>query len=176
MKKTALIPRRWFLRTTALASTGAWVLKTNAQTHMENNPPKKQQTARPDPLAADLVKEWVTKAHGNFEYVQEALTKEPRLLNAAWDWGGGDFETALEAAGHVGHKDIARYLLTQGARLNIFCAAMLGELETIKALLTAYPHLKSSKGPHGLQLLHHAEKGGEEAKEVLAYLKSIGAS
>jgi hypothetical protein len=45
----------------------------------------------------------------------------------------------------------------------------------VKAILTAYPDLKTSKGPHGLQLLHHATKGGPDAAPVLEYLKSIGA-
>jgi hypothetical protein len=52
---------------------------------------------------------------------------------------------------------------------------MLGKLDMVKALLTAFPNLKDSKGPHGLQLIHHATKGGEDAKEVLAYLQGIGA-
>ena len=103
------------------------------------------------------------------------LEKEPGLLNSCWDWGGGDFETALEGAGHMGNKDIANFLLSKGARMNIFCAAMLGRLDVVKAVLSAYPELKTSKGPHGLQLLHHATKGGVEAAPVLEYLKSIGA-
>ena len=86
-----------------------------------------------------------------------------------------DFETALEAAGHVGNKEIARFLLEHGARMNIFCAAMLGQLDLVKAILTAFPDLKESKGPHGLQLIHHAKKGGDDAKAVLDYLTSIGA-
>ena len=53
---------------------------------------------------------------------------------------------------------------------------MLGELDIVKATLIKFPHLKDSKGPHGLKLLYHAEKGGEQAKAVLAYLKEIGAS
>jgi hypothetical protein len=59
--------------------------------------------------------------------------------------------------------------------MNIFCAAILGRLDVVKAILSVYPELKTSKGPHGLQLLHHAAKGGAEAARVLEYLKSIGA-
>jgi ankyrin repeat protein len=103
------------------------------------------------------------------------LEKEPGLLNSCWDWGGGDFETALEGAGHMGNKDIANFLLSKRARMNIFCAAMLGRLDVVEAILSAFPELKTSKGPHGLQLLHHATKGGAEAAPVLEYLQSIGA-
>jgi ankyrin repeat protein len=80
--------------------------------------------------------------------------------------GGGDFETALEGAGHMGDKDIANFLLSKGARMNIFCAAMLGRLDVVKAILSAYPELNTSKGPHGLQLLHHAAKGGAEVSQI----------
>ena len=126
------------------------------------------------PLATELVNEFVRIAHTDLDKTKSMLESEPALLNAAWDWGGGDFETALEAAGHMGRKDIAELLLARGARINIFCAAMLGKLEMVKTILTAFPDLKDSKGPHGLQLLHHARKGGENAKEVLDYLVSIG--
>ena len=134
-----------------------------------------QIAPKPPPLDQELVKDFVIAGHGNFAKTKELLEKTPGLLNACWDWGGGDFETALEGAGHMGNKEIANYLVGHGARLNIFCAAMLGKLDMVKALLTAFPDLKNSKGPHGLQLLHHATKGGPEAAAVLDYLKSIGA-
>jgi hypothetical protein len=131
---------------------------------------------KPAPLAVELVKEFVSKAHSDLDRVKVLLAQEPGLLNAAWDWGGGDFETALEAAGHTGRADIAQLLLQNGARLNLFCAAMLGHLDLVRATLTALPELKNSKGPHGLMLLHHARKGGAAAAPVLHYLESIGAS
>ncbi len=75
----------------------------------------------------------------------------------------------------MGNKEIANFLISRGARMNIFCAAMLGRLDVVKSILTSYPDLKTSKGPHGLQLLHHATKGGTDAAPVLEYLKSIDA-
>jgi len=131
---------------------------------------------KPAPISSELVQEFVKVAHGNFEKVKELLDKQPNLLNAAWDWGNGDYETGMNAAGHMGRVEIAEYLLSKGARMDIFCAAMLGKLDIVKPVLDAYPNLKSSKGPHGLALIHHAEKGGENAKKVLEYLKGIGAS
>lgn len=135
-----------------------------------NRPPK------PPALAPELVREFVGKAHSDLARVQELLAQEPGLLNAMVDHGGGDFESALEAAGHVGRRDIAEFLLGKGARMNIFCAAMLGRLDIVKATLDAFPHLKTSKGPHGLMLRHHAGKGGEPAAAVLAYLEQIQAT
>lgn len=134
------------------------------------------QQQKPDPIDKALVMEFVRKCHGDFAGSKQLLAQQPGLLNAAWDWGGGDFETGIEGAGHVGNREIAEFLLANGARMNIFCAAMLGRLDIVKSILTSFPELKTSKGPHGLQLLHHAKKGGEQAKEVLDYLQSIGAS
>ena len=134
------------------------------------------QTEKPAPLQGDVVKDFVIAGHGNLQKVKDMLTQTPGLLNSSWDWGGGDFETALEGAGHMGNREIAEYLLSRGARVNIFAAAMLGKIEIVKATLTAFPDLKTSKGPHGLMLIHHATKGGDQSREVLEYLKTIGAS
>lgn len=161
-----IIPRKRFLSLSLLGSVGLLL----------NKPVTAQdRTQKPPPLAADLVKEFVGKSHSDLNRVKQLLTQSPGLLNCAWDWGGGDFETGLEAAGHVGNKEIAQFLLDSGARMNLFCAAMLGRIDIVRSTLTAFPNLKTSRGPHGLQLLHHANKGGDGAKEVLRYLQSIDA-
>ncbi len=123
-------------------------------------------------LEAKLVQEFVGNAHGDLNRVQELLAQEPMLINATWDWGGGDFETALGAASHMGRKDIANFLLEHGARLDIFAATMLGKLEIVKATLTAFPDALKTPGPHGIPLITHAQAGGEEAKAVFEYLQS----
>src|SRR5262245_18679108 len=122
-------------------------------------------------LETGLVQEFVGKAHGDLERVKELLAEEPALVKATWDWGGGDFETALGAASHMGRKDIANFLLQNGARLDIFAAAMLGKLEIVRAALTAYPEAVNTPGPHGIPLSAHAEAGGEDAADVLKYLQ-----
>lgn len=124
-------------------------------------------------LEATLVQEFVGKSHGDLERVKELLTQEPGLINAAWDWGGGDWETGLGAAAHMGRKDIAIFLLENGARLDLFAAAMLGRLEIVKATLEAYPETVNIPGPHGIPLIAHAQAGGKEAVEVYEYLKSL---
>jgi len=124
-------------------------------------------------LELDLVQEFVAKAHGDFERVKELLTQNPGLVNATWDWGGGDFETALGAAAHMGHKEIANYLLEHGARLDLFAAAMLGKLDIVKAALDAYPDAIKIPGPHGISLIAHAQAGGDKAKSVLDFLESL---
>jgi hypothetical protein len=124
-------------------------------------------------LDLKLVEEFVGVSHGNFERVKELLAQEPALVNATWDWGGGDFETALGAASHMGNKVIANFLLENGARIDIFAAAMLGKLDIVKAALSLYPDAIDIPGPHGIPLTDHAEAGGKEAKIVLEYLNSL---
>lgn len=128
---------------------------------------------RPAPLESDLVREFVGNAHGDLARVRELLVQEPRLVNAAWDWGGGDWETGLGAAAHMGRADIAHELLAHGARLDLFAAAMLGELAVVRAALEAFPAALHTPGPHGIPLIAHAKAGGEAAAPVAAYLESL---
>ena len=124
-------------------------------------------------LESKLVQEFVGNAHGDLNRVKELLAREPGLINATWDWGGGDFETALGAASHMGRRDIAEFLLEHGARLDIFAATMLGKLDIVRAALTAYPDAIKTPGPHGIPLIAHAQAGGEDARTVLEYLQSF---
>ena len=124
-------------------------------------------------LEATLVQEFIRVAHADFDRTKELLTQAPALINATWDWGGGDFETALGGAAHMGRKDIANYLLENGARLDLFAAAMLGKLEIVKAVLQIYPDALKTPGPHGIPLIAHAQAGGEDAKSVLEYLQTL---
>lgn len=124
-------------------------------------------------LDLTLVQEFVGKSHADLEGIKELLIREPALINSAWDWGGGDWETGLGAASHMGRRDIAAYLLENGARLDLFAAAMLGNLEIVKATLEAYPDAINIPGPHGIPLMAHAQAGGNEAIHVYAYLKSL---
>jgi len=128
---------------------------------------------RPPALAPELVREFVLEAHRNAERIKEMLAEEPALLNATWDWGGGDFESALNAASHTGQREIARHLIAHGARVDLFAAAMLGQLDVVRAVITAFPAAKNSKGAHGIPLLVHAQMGGEAAQDVLDYLQSL---
>ena len=123
-------------------------------------------------LEAELVQEFVVKSHGDLARVKELLVQEPALINASWDWGGGDWETGLGGAAHMGRVDIANYLLEHGARLDLFAAAMLGKLEIVQATLEAYPEAINVSGPHGIPLIAHAQAGGNNAIPVYEYLKT----
>ena len=157
----------------ALFNTGAivfapWVV---TEKYPKTNQPNDDA---PDPLPAEKVKEFVIAGHSNLDKTKQLLSEFPSLLYATWDWGGGDFETALEGAGHVGNKEIANYLISLGARTNLFVLTMLGKTSIVKSYLEAYPAYLNAKGPHGFTLLHHAQKGGEDAQELLTYLQAKG--
>lgn len=124
-------------------------------------------------LEITLVQEFVGKAHADLEGVKELLLREPGLVNSSWDWGGGDWETGLAAAAHMGRRDIATYLLEHGAHLDLYAAAMLGNIEIVKATLETYPDSINVPGAHGIPLIAHAQAGGKEATEVYEYLKSL---
>lgn len=102
------------------------------------------------------------------------LERHPTLINATWDWGGGDFETALGGASHMGRADIATFLLDRGARMDLFAAAVLGKLALVRAACEAFPDAPTVPGPHGIPLMEHARKGGAPARAVVEYLQSLG--
>jgi hypothetical protein len=122
----------------------------------------------------DVAREIVTVAHFNLGRVRELVSARPPLARAAWDWGFGDWETPLGAASHMGRRDIAEYLLTQGAVPSLFSATMLGHLATVKEILAAEPDAPRLAGPHSISLLAHARVGGKPAAEVFAYLETLG--
>jgi hypothetical protein len=130
----------------------------------------------PPQLDPAKVQSFVANAHGDFDAVQALLAEEPRLVNAAWDWGGGDWETALGAAAHMGRRQIALYLLEHGARLDLFAAAMLGYFDIVSAILSDFPEMHDAKGSHGIPLVEHARAGGADARAVLELLEATQVS
>jgi hypothetical protein len=126
-------------------------------------------------LHAFLAKEMVTVSHGNLARVKELVARHASLAKASWDWGFGDWETALGAASHVGNRPIAEFLLENGAAPTIFSAAMLGQLDVVKAYAAAMPDIHQLRGPHGIPLAAHAQAGGPAAAPVLALVQSLGA-
>jgi hypothetical protein len=120
-----------------------------------------------------LVQDFVIFAHSDLAMVKKLLEGEPALLNATMDWGAGDWESGLGGASHMGRRDIVEFLLEHGARIDIFCAAMMGQLDAVKSLLTLQPKLIDAKGPHGFTVHFHAQVGGRESEKVLDYLQSV---
>jgi hypothetical protein len=117
--------------------------------------------------------EVVGVSHANLKRVKELVSAQPALAKASYDWGFGDWETALGAASHVGNREIALYLLENGAPATIFSATMLGQLEVVKAFVAAQPGIHLVPGPHGIPLLAHAFAGGPPAAAVKEFLQTL---
>ena len=130
----------------------------------------------PPQLDPAKVQAFVVNAHGDLDVVRSLLEEEPALVNAAWDWGGGDWETGLGAAAHMGRRQIALYLLEHGARLDLFAAAMLGYFDIFTAILSDFPEMRDALGPHGIPLVEHARVGGADARAVLELLEATEVS
>lgn len=136
-------------------------------------PPKFKPSWKNEQVNRSMAQDFVIYAHSDLKMVEKLLEKEPGLLNATLDWGDGDWETALGGASHMGRKDIVEFLISKGARVDLFCAAMLGLVDAVKAMVSMQPTLVDAKGPHGFSLHYHAQVGQEDSKAVLDYLQSV---
>ncbi|MCS6864509.1 MAG: ankyrin repeat domain-containing protein [Gemmataceae bacterium] len=147
--------------------------RTEAPFERDYPPPAFTPSWRRPQINHLLVQDFVIFAHTDIKMVEKLLNKEPGLINAFIDWGGGDWESALGAASHMGNREMASFLLERGARMDIFCAVMMGQFEAVKAFLTLQPKLIDAKGPHGFSLHFHAQLAGPDADRMLEYLQSI---
>ncbi|MFL6426689.1 MAG: hypothetical protein ACJ71S_00485 [Acidobacteriaceae bacterium] len=123
---------------------------------------------------AELIQQIVTVAHFDLNKLKDLLAPRPHLVKAAWDWGFGDWETPLGAACHMGRRDIAEFLLTQGATPSLFSFVLLGDVDRARQIVESQPGIQRIAGPHSISLLAHARMGGSRSEDVLAYLRSIG--
>lgn len=113
-----------------------------------------------------LAAEFVSVCHRDLDQVKAMVAREPRLVFAAVDTGNvgiGDWETGLNGASHAGRRDIAEFLLANGARLDAFAAAMLGYRDVVVAMIKTDSRIATTKGPHHLALLYHAAISGDVA-------------
>ena len=127
-----------------------------------------------------IVAEVVAVSHFDIDRLKVLVNTRPELVRATWDWGFGDWETAIGAASHVGRKDIVKFLLTKGARPDIFTFAMLGAYETVKSMIEVSAGVQRISGPHGISLLQHVKNGLDnnnqdgDAQKLISYLESLG--
>lgn len=138
--------------------------KNNSQIYLTES---KTGSRRYPSLDDAIVSEMVGVCHFNFDRVKELVAIRPELAKASWDWAYGDTETALGAASHVGRRDIALFLIQNGARPDLFTHAMLGHHDIVKSIVEACPDVKNFAGPHGISLLRHA-KSGLRLKDTLS--------
>ena len=132
-------------------------------------------TSRPAPIDLDIVKDWIGKAHQRqIEPMIELLKREPGLIQSSWDWGSGDWESAMQAAAHTGSRDMALFLIDRGARVDLFAATMLGELALLKMSIETFSDAIHVRGAHGIPLLSHAVAGEAPARKTVDFLLTRG--
>ncbi|MFI4898735.1 MAG: hypothetical protein ACIARR_13040 [Phycisphaerales bacterium JB059] len=114
----------------------------------------------------------VGASHVRLERVKALLSEDAGLARASWDWGFGDWETAIGAASHTGRKDIIELLVAHGARPTLFTLATLDEVDAVRAVIEHAPGADALEGPHSISLYDHARAG--QATRVMEYLESRG--
>ncbi|MBL7740048.1 MAG: hypothetical protein JNK14_12595 [Chitinophagaceae bacterium] len=184
-----LLQRRRFIKSSAFGLIG--ITTFNFSSAQDNMVYKSGSTAtggslfyRYPSMDDEMVSGIVGAAHGNMDKVKELVGKRPELAGASWDWGFGDWETALGAASHVGRRDIAELLMSHGARPDIFTFAMMGMLKSVQEIIETVPGIQSHNGPHGITLLQHAKnrlgdknittEDKANVNKVISYLESLG--
>lgn len=177
----ALMSRRAMGKSTLLAMfSGAVINDLIAKNNMES-PAGQLPHDRYPAIALPMVAEVVGVAHFDLNRLKQLVDPRPELAKATWDWGYGDWESAMGAATHVGRKDIITYLMEKGAAPSIFTFAVLGQYEIVKTLVENQPGIQRTLGPHGISLLQHARTGmqvdgidKERAQLLIDYLDSLG--
>lgn len=146
---------------------------TEAPFERDYTPPDFKPSWKKPQINRLLLQDFVIFAHTDLAMVKKLAEKEPGLIVASINWGGGDWESGLGAGAHMGRRDIVEYLLALGGRVDIFCAAMLGMTDVVTAFLTMQPKLIDAKGPHGFSLHFHAQVGGKGSEKTLDFLQSV---
>jgi len=121
---------------------------------------------------AERVRAFVGACHARIETVREMLDEDADLAKSAWDWGFGDYETAIGACSHTGRQDIIELLLMHGARPTIFTLATLDKHAAVRGFIESMPGARAIEGPHSISLYRHAQAGG--ASRVMRYLEKSG--
>ncbi|MEP7323977.1 MAG: hypothetical protein ABI761_18760, partial [Saprospiraceae bacterium] len=139
------------------------------------------ETGRYPAIEESIVAQVVGLSHFDLDKLKVLVSGRPELSKATWDWGFGDWESAIGAASHVGRKDIVDFLMLNGARPDIFTFAMLGSYDIVKSMISFSPGVQHILGPHGISLLQHVKNGIEgksnnpqESEKLVAYLESLG--
>ena len=182
-QRCALTRREWIgtMPATIALVAGATALAADEPEAATTKPRIYAEFPAQDPA---LVRDVVGASHVRIDRVRELVEASPALAKATWDWGFGDWESALGAASHMGRRDIAELLMAHGARPDLFTFAMMGNLEVVRSYVEARPGIQRIPGPHGITLLQHARHGQEHkgnsaeardnAQRVAEYLESLG--
>lgn len=184
MNKEQTHPRRLFLKTATISLFGIAGAENSVGHGLASVSGNTGVNARYPAIDDELAYAVVNAAHFDLEKVKALVTHRPELANAAWDWGFGDYETALGACSHTGRRDIAEFLMGYGARPDLFTFAMLGMVSSVQEIVETIPGIQRNRGPHGITLWKHAQNrlankditGPDKANviKVIEYLERLG--
>lgn len=126
------------------------------------------------PPAIDLpqlrINRIVGAAHGNFDLVKEWVGQHPELAFAISTLG----EMTVEAAAHVGRKDLVAFFLERGLPQSLPTSLTAGDLARAKKLLAEDPRCIDERGPHDIPLtLYPSFVGGNLDSAALLIEKGI---
>lgn len=186
MEKQNLLSRRWLVKSSVLGILAAAVpniiyAKNGFMETVGQDAPNTLPHDRYPAIPLSVASEVVGVSHFNLARLKELVDPRPELARAIWDWGFGDWESAIDAASHVGRKDIVEYLIGKGAVPTLFTFAVMGQYETVKAMIDTQPGIQKNGGPHGITLLKHAKIGLDtkgvdkvKAQQLIDYLQALG--
>lgn len=165
-----MISRRSLLSSLGVVASLPW-LQDTAPAKPPAHPVVPDSFPQTSPQLASQI---VGASHFDLDKVKELLKLNPSLAKASWDWGFGDWETAIGAASHVGRRDIIELLQGYGASPTLFTFAAMDLVDGVRAICQTNPNIQKSLGPHGITLYKHAVAG--KADRVMEYLDELGQS
>ena len=137
--------------------------------------PREPEIHESFPQTADeLAHSMVSAAHFRIDEVRKLLKENKSLAKASWDWGFGDWETAIGAASHTGRRDIIQLLIEHGARPTLFTFAAMDQVDVVRSVCANIPDVQGTLGPHGITLYQHAVNA--KSARVMEYLESLPAT
>lgn len=124
----------------------------------------------PQNISQEEANQFIIFCHSDLESVKTKVTEKPEIVNV---YNPQAHETALGAAGHIGRRDIAEFLLDNGAVLELAAAAMLGMRDEVTEWLSQDATLAASGGAHNIPVAFHAAMSGDT--EIMQLLWDHGA-
>jgi len=121
-------------------------------------------------LNQEEANQFILECHFDLDTIKEKLEEKPELIKS---YNPETIESALGASGHMGREDIAEFLLSKGAEIELATAAMLGRRDLIAEALKQDPANARVGGAHNIPIAFHAALSGDV--ELMQMLWDAGA-
>jgi ankyrin repeat protein len=119
---------------------------------------RRRPVNRPDMagLSQELQSKTTGSSHARLATVRELVQQHPRLVFSI----STDDELAIEAAAHMGNRDIMNFHLEHGSPMSLPTAVSLGDAEHARFLLDEDPDLIHERGAHDFPVMMFVAFGG----------------